>query len=104
MESTEYTPVTCLEFWKLFRDHDCLLPALSDCHPVLVSASLCPPLCYATGCRGDLPVLFRVCERGLKEMEAAAGVEVEPCSPPPARLGTNMTGWTLEVCVLKGRL
>lgn len=39
-----------------------------------------------------MPMLLHVCDHGLKEMEAAVGVEVEPCSPPPAQ-----AGWTLEL-------
>lgn len=31
------------------------------------------------------------------------GVEMEPWSPPPAQVGTNMTGWTLELCVSEDR-
>lgn len=64
-------PAACLELWGLFGERDCLLPALLPA--ALVSATLSPPLCCATGCRGDSPLLFRVCERGLRDGGGGGG-------------------------------
>lgn len=75
LEEIEYTPATHPAFWKLFREHDGLVPALSDGHTMLVSRRVKSQ--FAGLLRNRLPPLPGCVRRpGLKIRQMFASVRV----------------------------